>query len=234
MAELDFKENTTMEFSLEIQDLLNQGRAAIMAEEVDLDTAESCYTKVFKGVGTESAEASFYVAFFLTHGKLAAKDLVKAVDYFSVMCVDVDKAIEQMPKEIRDDMGFHMFTAVSVTRQQIMEAAEEEHGEYSAMTRAIDKDLINCLKEVGELIIKTLGDEYSNIALRFWKETIYVRHTYCPYRNFQDKNKETWYDAIIKNIQKYDPSYKAPEFKQAGCVMAGEEARLASKVTPGE
>ena len=74
------------------------------------------------------------------------------------------------------------------------------------------------------------GEPYCLMAADFWKRKIAERFRYSEYRNFQDRGKELWFDKLAKRIRKYDPSYKMPEFKQAGCISSGD----AAKVRPGE
>lgn len=101
--------------------------------------------------------------------------------------------------------------------------------------RGLGKSVIEYSKPIGQKIIDTFGSEepYTSLAVEMWKETIYLRHTFCVFRNFQDKDKETWYDKMIKDIQSYEPDYVAPQFEQAGCLMFGDKAKEASKVLPG-
>lgn len=86
-------------------------------------------------------------------------------------------------------------------------------------------------EKIAEDILAIFGEAapYCFYAADIWKEMIAKRFKRSPYRNYQDKGKELWFDELAKRIKKYDPSYELPQFKQAGCITFGDAAR----VTPG-
>lgn len=86
-------------------------------------------------------------------------------------------------------------------------------------------------KKLADDILDIFGEDapYCFLASDIWKEMIAERFKWSPYRNFKDKGKELWFDDLAKRIKKYDPDYKLPQFKQAGCLSSGD----AAKVTPG-
>ena len=58
------------------------------------------------------------------------------------------------------------------------------------------------------------------IAKCIWEEMIKTRYGFSEYRSCWDKGKTLWFEDLAKKIQTIDPSYVAPEFKQAGCLRA--------------
>lgn len=110
---------------------------------------------------------------------------------------------------------------------EITTIAEEVVEFMDALESGIDKDA------VAEQILELFGDgkPYCLWAADIWKEKIASRFKSSPYRNFQDRGKELWFDQLAKRIQKYDPSYTLPKFKQAGCVSTDPAA---ANVKPGE
>lgn len=83
-------------------------------------------------------------------------------------------------------------------------------------------------KGLGNAIIDTFGEEkglYTDLAVKCWKEAIDFDFACCKYLNYKDKDKEVWMHKYEKKIQKYDPSYKMPEYKQVGCFAIGDAAK---------
>lgn len=103
----------------------------------------------------------------------------------------------------------------------------------SGDTRALEKATNPVIRALGDDIIELFGETepYIGWSVFIWKHLIDRRHRYTPYRNFSDKGKELWFDEMAKKIQKYEPDYVMPQFKQAGCITLGETA---CRARPGE
>ncbi len=98
--------------------------------------------------------------------------------------------------------------------------------DYSDTIRMRNNHIRNA-KELGNTIIDTFGEEkglHTDLAVKCWKEAIDFDFACCNYLNYKDKDKEVWMHKYAKKIQKYDPSYKMPEYKQAGCLATGDAA----------
>lgn len=101
----------------------------------------------------------------------------------------------------------------------------------SSYVQTVKKTAQTTERRLGDDIIEIFGEvePYTTYAVNIWKRLIDERHM-NPYRNYQDKDKTLWFEEMAKKIQKYEPNYIMPEFKQAGGCVTGD----AAEIRPGE
>lgn len=222
-----------MEFSQEIQESLEAGR--ISARDCDLEGVNLAYWNVFSVLGSQNAEAAFFISPREIINYLEKYDYEEAMVFFRGMCKNFIPALQAMPDDIREDMCSSMINFL-VTSLKMMDLGLAEGAQKDKIgtvkTDRIVASLLEGIKPLGDDVMREFA--YSNMATRLWKETIKRRHSFSSFRHFKDKNKRTWYDEMIENIQLNDASYMAPTFKQAGWLMIGADAQEAAKIKPGE
>ena len=205
-------------------ELVEKARKAIM--EDDTENAESCYKAVLEAKST-NLEARWFVSFFAAFRAYEEKDFSTV----NVECGKMELVLSSVLNRLNEssDKDFRK----KVAKEYIV------YGYLTFKTVIFELDpsgAISMARMIGEKILELLGDdspESISAAVHTWKTAVRMRHTWCAYRHAADKDKETWYDEMVKKIQKYEPSYEAPKFEQAGCVSVGDKAKEVNKIRPG-
>lgn len=225
----------------ETREFLKNARAFLLDEKPDEEKAFLQYGEIMKRSAV-CPEAMWFIGYFLAkrdYEKIedAPNDLTMYAEYKAFLSLAEDSFGERFYEMLESIMSDS-----DVDDEDKMRLVMNMTLCYNKLAMSIfrwgrDQQIaIEHLRPVGYKILEICGNDrfYTIVAAGLWKNIIYMRHCYCAYRNFRDKNKETWYDKMIKDIQKYDSDYAAPQFKQAGCLMFGESAKEATKVLPGE
>lgn len=134
------------------------------------------------------------------------------------------------------------FDEVPEDEARLLQKTAIELVETKYKTQRLEGNLLDAdkkleiIKPLGDNIIKLFGEdpEYIAVAVKLWKETVFLRHTYTTFRHPQDKDQVTWYDQMIEKIKKYDSSYEAPQFGQPGCREMILDSTSINKLQPGE
>lgn len=109
------------------------------------------------------------------------------------------------------------------------DAAINHYNDISAEVRGYyDKDLIervcatrDLMLYCGNLIEQMFGEKFANpLSVYAWQEAIGFQKGIFTLTMFQTDENKKLIDNYAKKIQKYDPTYQAPEVQTGGCYVA--------------
>ena len=182
-------------------------------------------------------EAKFFYNYYnvldSVNGEIANK--------YARLCSSIVPTLE-MIKEIPDEEErANLFSAVMDAFIPMMDNLEDHFHSYGFDVswahegyKSVHRSGTEVMKGLGEKIIILFGEKkpYTDAAVAIWKLRVENRHILSCYRNYKLRGKALWFDRLEEFIQRYEPTYKNPVFKQAGALAFGQDAAMAPQSEP--